>query len=357
MSKPIVSVTISTYNRIDLLKISLKAILEQTYENLEIILIDDCSTDGTYEYLKSIKDKRINLIRNEENMVSKFGHTELSKKMVSLATGEYIMTMSDDDYWVNNDFIEECVNIMQKYNLSKVIGSQVNYHYDDNFERLTSDQIDNLIRDNNPLVYHHNNILPEGFITAEEYLNHFADKPAQVNISTSGTMFSKDKFLKSLTLQNKHQSKWQGGYELSIPGCFLGDVYYINKPCLMCGVKSTSLSFNFTQLEHLQDTLLSIDNGFENYESLVKNKSIFKKIYKKFVKNICETYLSNSIAIFTYGELSMCSLDNIKGYVKIKDVLKLYIKYGILRLNYKLFLRYLYCKYKLFPKYSKKFNN
>ena len=46
----------------------------------------------------------------------------------------------------------------------------------------------------------------------------------------------------------------------------------------------------------------------------------------------------------------MCSLDNIKGYVKIKDVLNIYIKYGILKLNYKLFLRYLYCKYKFFPK-------
>ncbi len=355
MKKPLVSVTISTYNRIELLKITLKAILDQTYKNLEVILIDDCSTDGTFEYIKSLQDSRIVLIRHEVNMVSKIGHTELSKKMIAMAKGEYIMTQSDDDYWINDNFIEECVNKMIKYNLSKVIGSQVNYNYKDKFERLSAEQINELIANNDPLVYHHNNILPEGLLTSEKYLDLFAQKPAEVNISTSGTMFSKSKFIESLTLQNSQQSKWQGGYELSIPSCFLGNVYYINKPSCVSGVKGTSMSFNFTQREHLYDTILSINNGFENYKQLVKNVKTYKKIHKKFIKNICETYLHNSIYIFTFGQLSMCSLENIKGYVKIIDVLKIYFKYSIANINIKLFLRYFYCKYVYFPKFSNKF--
>ena len=52
----------------------------------------------------------------------------------------------------------------------------------------------------------------------------------------------------------------------------------------------------------------------------------------------------------------MCSLENIKGYVKIKDVLKIYIKYKIYDLNFKILLRYIYCKIKFFPKFAKKFS-
>ena len=58
---PLVTVYIPTYNRVDLLKRAVESVRNQTYTNLEIIIVDDCSTDNTQEYLKEISnlDQRI----------------------------------------------------------------------------------------------------------------------------------------------------------------------------------------------------------------------------------------------------------------------------------------------------------
>ena len=54
-----ISIFTPTYNRVNLLKISLSSILKQTYKNFEIILVDDCSTDETSNYINQLSDPRI----------------------------------------------------------------------------------------------------------------------------------------------------------------------------------------------------------------------------------------------------------------------------------------------------------
>ena len=56
---PLVSVVIPTYNRIHTLPASVDSVLKQTYENLELIIMDDGSDDGTEDYVKSIADERV----------------------------------------------------------------------------------------------------------------------------------------------------------------------------------------------------------------------------------------------------------------------------------------------------------
>ena len=65
---PLVSVVIPTYNRIYTLPASVDSVLKQTYENLELIIMDDGSTDGTKEYVESIADKRVRYRRADKNM-------------------------------------------------------------------------------------------------------------------------------------------------------------------------------------------------------------------------------------------------------------------------------------------------
>ncbi len=67
--KKLVSVNIATYNRENLLPRCLNSVLSQSYTNLEIIVVDDCSTDNTVKLLKAYqkKDKRIKYIRHETN--------------------------------------------------------------------------------------------------------------------------------------------------------------------------------------------------------------------------------------------------------------------------------------------------
>lgn len=92
----LISVIIPTYNRVELLGRSIQSVLSQTYTNLELLIIDDCSKDNTGEFVKSLSDKRIRYHRNEHNM----GLAGAKNVGVSLAKGELVAFQDDDDEWL-----------------------------------------------------------------------------------------------------------------------------------------------------------------------------------------------------------------------------------------------------------------
>lgn len=98
-SNPLVTVYIPTFNRVELLKRAVESVRQQTYQNLEIIVVDDCSTDGTHEYLKDIsnKDSRIRFFLKEKNS----GACVSRNIAIKNANGEYITGLDDDDYFFN----------------------------------------------------------------------------------------------------------------------------------------------------------------------------------------------------------------------------------------------------------------
>ena len=90
--------------------------------------------------------------------------------MLAESTGELIINISDDDYWIYNEFIEECVLQFNKFqNLSKVIGNQVNYYYTNSFEEFSKEIINNKIISDDSEIYWHKNIMPNGFINSKKY--------------------------------------------------------------------------------------------------------------------------------------------------------------------------------------------
>ena len=93
--EPIVSVVMSTYNRADKLKRVIESVLNQTFDNFEFIIINDGSTDGTREVLRSYqkRDKRIILVENKENR----GLIYSLNRGLALARGKYIARIDDDD--------------------------------------------------------------------------------------------------------------------------------------------------------------------------------------------------------------------------------------------------------------------
>src|SRR5690606_9305492 len=76
------------------------SVRKQTYQNLEIIIVDDCSKDGTHEYLEEIKkqDSRIRYFIKEKNS----GACVSRNIAIEHATGEFITGLDDDDYFINN---------------------------------------------------------------------------------------------------------------------------------------------------------------------------------------------------------------------------------------------------------------
>ncbi|AGB38753.1 glycosyltransferase family 2 protein [Natronococcus occultus] len=93
---PLVSVVIPTYNRIDLLPKAIDSALRQTYNNLEIIVVDDCSTDGTRELLEERYESEIQYLRHEKNR----GGSAARNTGIEAASGEYIAFLDSDDEWL-----------------------------------------------------------------------------------------------------------------------------------------------------------------------------------------------------------------------------------------------------------------
>lgn len=93
---PLISVIVPNYNHADFLGSRLKSIYDQTYPNFEVILLDDCSTDGSRELLEGYRDhpKTSHLLLNEENSGSTFKQWE---KGLELVRGDYVWIAESDD--------------------------------------------------------------------------------------------------------------------------------------------------------------------------------------------------------------------------------------------------------------------
>lgn len=94
MSK--VSVIIPTYNRSELLYSAITSVLNQTFQDFEIIVVDDCSGDNTPEIVSKLNNKRIKYIRNEINK----GEAEARNTGIMNSDSEYIAFLDDDDEWL-----------------------------------------------------------------------------------------------------------------------------------------------------------------------------------------------------------------------------------------------------------------
>jgi len=110
----LISVIIPTYNRAHLIKRSAQSVLNQTYKNLELIIVDDGSTDNTKEIIDSIKDERIVYIKQENQGVSAARNTGVEK-----AKGKYIAFQDSDDVW-HLDKLEKQLLAIQKNNADLV---------------------------------------------------------------------------------------------------------------------------------------------------------------------------------------------------------------------------------------------
>lgn len=114
--KPLVTVCITTYNRKQLLQNTLSSVFNQTYEHLEIILVDDFSVDGTRDFVKNEilqDDKRLRYIGHEVNK----GLAAARNTAIFSAKGKYFTFCDDDDIW-KPSFIEEFVQSAEVYNLN-----------------------------------------------------------------------------------------------------------------------------------------------------------------------------------------------------------------------------------------------
>ena len=105
-----ISVIIPTYNRGKYIIESLISVLKQTYHNLEIIVIDDFSTDNTEFLISQFKDDRIKYIKLKENKGANFARN----LGIEMATGNYITFQDSDDIYHLDKIEKQFKNIIKK---------------------------------------------------------------------------------------------------------------------------------------------------------------------------------------------------------------------------------------------------
>lgn len=105
---PLVTIVTPAYNAQRTIKETIQSVLNQTYSNWEMIIVDDCSNDKTKQIINSFKDKRIKPIFLNEN--KRVAHAR--NVAIKAATGEYIAFLDSDDLWEQSK-LEKQVTFMQ----------------------------------------------------------------------------------------------------------------------------------------------------------------------------------------------------------------------------------------------------
>jgi len=110
-SKPIVSIILPTRNRCHLIRGAVESVLNQTFSDIEVIIVDDGSTDKTAQVVTNLNDRRIRYERLNESR----GAPVARNIGISLAKGEYIAFQDSDDEWLPQKLEKQ----MQAFEVSK----------------------------------------------------------------------------------------------------------------------------------------------------------------------------------------------------------------------------------------------
>jgi glycosyltransferase involved in cell wall biosynthesis len=171
---PCVSVCVPTYNRRTLLEQTLESLRCQTYKDYEIIVCNDCSTDGTREFLDSLDWVNLRVLHNNENLNLPGTMTRL----FAAARGMFIGMQHDHDLYAP-DFIEKMVAVLNRYPTAGFACCA--YHLSFGRDQLV----------NNPFISEYKLFPPSNLLKGQELIKVLA-KSQHTTIPAMGTMFRRE---------------------------------------------------------------------------------------------------------------------------------------------------------------------
>lgn len=243
---------IVTYNRLELLKECIEACLKQSYLFQEIFIVNNASTDGTLEYLKTLKNPKIKVLNSKENLGGAYGFYEGVKHFENSKL-DYILLI-DDDAMIDKDYNQEIVKYMDK---------------DDTISGYSG-----IVKTNDEIQFEHRRhlknlkIFKETKSTEEEYTKDFFD----YELSTFCGLFIPVKLIKKIKYPSQEFFIWFDDTEYSLRLLKYGKIRNVNKAILN---HKTTIS---NQRGH----------NWKSYYSL-RNKAIVLKRY--FSKSQLRKYL------------------------------------------------------------------
>jgi glycosyltransferase involved in cell wall biosynthesis len=107
---PLISICIPTYNRASMLKRALQSALTQDYQNIEVVVSDNASTDGTQNIVHAFNDPRVRYYRNPYNVGALIN---FRRAVYDYAQGKYAIFLADDDYFLDCFYISKAVRLLE----------------------------------------------------------------------------------------------------------------------------------------------------------------------------------------------------------------------------------------------------
>ncbi|MEW6196923.1 MAG: glycosyltransferase [Bacteroidota bacterium] len=120
--KPLVSILMPTFNRANMIGMAIKSILKQNYENWELLIIDNESTDNTKEEVEKFSkvDERVKYFYVKKN--PQIGIADYLNYGINISNGKYIARLDDDDEWHDPDKLNKQVNFLENNEDYVVVG-------------------------------------------------------------------------------------------------------------------------------------------------------------------------------------------------------------------------------------------
>jgi glycosyltransferase involved in cell wall biosynthesis len=260
----LVSIVIATYNGSNFIYEQLSSILEQTYKNIEIIVIDDCSEDNTINIIKDTFDK--NKFRNFhifKNIVN-VGPTRSFEKGILKSKGEYLFICDQDDIWYENK-IETYLDVEKNTNADIVYS--------------------------NSIIIKNNHITgsifpaPQNFKTLFGILSH--------NNARGATIMIKKLFLEKIIPFSDLYDKW-----IFLVGCLYGKIEFINRPLQLYRIHENNYNAGRFRCRSKSKLLYKIKSNIEFYMNLLAFVQSNKDLNVCFCQNDVLMNISNIIKFY-----------------------------------------------------------
>ena len=187
-SNPLVSICIPAFNREKLVENALMSATHQTYPNIEVVVVDNASTDGTPKILEkwSHRDPRIKYFRNKTNIGSGRNFLECARH----ASGYFAQALGSDD-WLSRNYIGECVRQFRTYpDAASIVTDDIAFktNADGSLELLDMQKIS------------------EGIYSSDWYFKHVGREPRWFSGFIS--MMRRDDMVRALTEEMENQEHW-----------------------------------------------------------------------------------------------------------------------------------------------------
>lgn len=288
-----VDVLLATYNGETYIKEQIESILNQTYQNIQIIISDDCSQDKTREILKEYeKNDRIKVFYQEKNL----GYVKNFEFLLKQVQSNLYMLSDQDDVW-KREKIEKTVEKLQKENADLVFGDL----------EVVDENLNTIHKSYNQYMHLSRKIEKYGTDYRLQYI---------YNCMTGCTMLSKKEYLNQILPLPTNSKYMIHDYWIGLILCLNGKVAYLEEPYIyyrqhgnnQVGVKKAS--HQCKKIEQIRN--LSIDVKLGIFETYVQKEQIFPENLKK----------QNKEALAYFQMLKTKKYINIRGWSTFYQLFK-----------------------------------